>query len=90
MCSLKYFFTLSLSHLCARSLWVDCCFLSDIFPFTSDIKELMREQGSNNVIVTSAHREILRQSSQDTISKSAPNHWPGKSMQTEQRIILPV
>uniref|UniRef100_A0A3Q1JIQ4 Pecanex-like protein n=1 Tax=Anabas testudineus TaxID=64144 RepID=A0A3Q1JIQ4_ANATE len=39
----------------------------DFFPFTSDIKELMREQGSNNVIVTSAHREILRQSSQDTI-----------------------
>ncbi|GLD46807.1 pecanex-like protein 3 isoform X1 [Lates japonicus] len=34
---------------------------------TKDIKELMREQGSNNVIVTSAHREILRQSSQDTI-----------------------
>lgn len=27
----------------------------------------MREQGSNNVIVTSAHREILRHSSQDTI-----------------------
>uniref|UniRef100_A0A671V9F0 Pecanex-like protein n=1 Tax=Sparus aurata TaxID=8175 RepID=A0A671V9F0_SPAAU len=34
---------------------------------TKDIKELMREQGSNNVIVTSAHREVLRQSSQDTI-----------------------
>ncbi|KAM4619872.1 pecanex-like protein 3 [Polymixia lowei] len=34
---------------------------------TKDIKELMREQGSNNVIVTSAHRDILRQSSQDTI-----------------------
>ncbi|TNN76197.1 Pecanex-like protein 3 [Liparis tanakae] len=34
---------------------------------TNDIKELMREQGSNNVIVTSAHREILRQRSQDTI-----------------------
>uniref|UniRef100_A0A8C4EC50 Pecanex-like protein n=1 Tax=Dicentrarchus labrax TaxID=13489 RepID=A0A8C4EC50_DICLA len=34
---------------------------------TKDIKELMREQGSNNIIVTSAHREILRQSSQDTI-----------------------
>lgn len=46
-----------------------CCFLSDFFSFTSDIKELMREQGSSNVIVTSAHREILRQSSQDTISK---------------------
>ncbi|XP_077448331.1 pecanex-like protein 3 isoform X1 [Stigmatopora argus] len=35
---------------------------------TKDIKELMREQGSNNVIVTSAHREILQQSSQDTVS----------------------
>lgn len=31
----------------------------------------MLEQGSNNMIVTSAHREMLRQSSQDTISKSA-------------------
>ncbi|KAK7926119.1 hypothetical protein WMY93_008429 [Mugilogobius chulae] len=38
---------------------------------TKDIKELMREQGSNNVIVTSAHRDVLRQSSQDTIR--APN-----------------
>uniref|UniRef100_A0A3B4Y4N6 Pecanex-like protein n=1 Tax=Seriola lalandi dorsalis TaxID=1841481 RepID=A0A3B4Y4N6_SERLL len=36
---------------------------------TKDIKELLREQGSNNVIVTSAHREILRQSSQDTIKQ---------------------
>uniref|UniRef100_A0A8D3AGC4 Pecanex-like protein n=1 Tax=Scophthalmus maximus TaxID=52904 RepID=A0A8D3AGC4_SCOMX len=36
---------------------------------TGDIKELMREQGSNNMIVTSAHREILRQSSQDTIKQ---------------------
>ncbi|XP_042354519.1 pecanex-like protein 1 isoform X1 [Plectropomus leopardus] len=34
---------------------------------TKDIKELMREQGSNNVIVTSAHRDILRQRSQDAI-----------------------
>ncbi|XP_061818437.1 pecanex-like protein 3 isoform X1 [Nerophis lumbriciformis] len=34
---------------------------------TKDMKELLREQGSNNVIVTSAHREMLRQSSQDTI-----------------------
>lgn len=32
---------------------------------TKDIKELMREQGSNNIIVTSAHREVLHQSSQD-------------------------
>lgn len=29
----------------------------------------MREQGSNNLIVTSAHREILRHSSQDPIRK---------------------
>uniref|UniRef100_A0A3Q3X8P9 Pecanex-like protein n=1 Tax=Mola mola TaxID=94237 RepID=A0A3Q3X8P9_MOLML len=36
---------------------------------TKDIKELMREQGSSNVIVTSANREILRQSSQDTIKQ---------------------
>lgn len=55
-------------------------FLSDFFPFTSDIKELMREQGSNNVIVTSAHREILRQSSQDTIRKSASDQWPETSI----------
>uniref|UniRef100_A0A8C9YAW3 Pecanex-like protein n=1 Tax=Sander lucioperca TaxID=283035 RepID=A0A8C9YAW3_SANLU len=34
---------------------------------TKDMKELMREQGNNNVIVRSAHREILRQRSQDTI-----------------------
>uniref|UniRef100_A0A669BUC8 Pecanex-like protein n=1 Tax=Oreochromis niloticus TaxID=8128 RepID=A0A669BUC8_ORENI len=38
---------------------------------TKDIKELMREQGSNNVIVTSAQREILRQSSQDPIKPGA-------------------
>lgn len=40
----------------------------------------MREQGSNNVIVTSAHRDILRQSSQDTISKSATIHRPETSI----------
>lgn len=56
----------NLDCLCTFSL--NIC--SDIFSFTTDIKELMREQGSNNVIVTSAHREVLRQSSQDTISKS--------------------
>lgn len=39
------------------------------FPF--DVKERTQEQGSSNVIVASAHREILRQSSQDTMSKSA-------------------
>ncbi|KAF7205729.1 pecanex-like protein 3 [Nothobranchius furzeri] len=33
---------------------------------TKDLKELTQAQGSNNVIVTSAHREILRQSSYDT------------------------
>ncbi|KAJ8266146.1 hypothetical protein GJAV_G00126460 [Gymnothorax javanicus] len=38
---------------------------------SKDIKDLMREQGSNNVIVTSAHREILRHSSQDTIRGSS-------------------
>ncbi|CDQ73728.1 unnamed protein product [Oncorhynchus mykiss] len=36
---------------------------------SKDIKDLMREQGSNNLIVTSAHREILRHSSQDPIRK---------------------
>lgn len=40
----------------------------------------MREQGSNNVIVTSAHRDILRQSSQDTISKSATIQRPETSI----------
>lgn len=39
--------------------------------FPSDVKERMQEQGSSNVIVASAHREVLRQSSQDTNSKSA-------------------
>lgn len=70
-----------------------CCFLSDFFPFISDIKELLREQGSNNVIVTSAHREILRQSSQDTISKSATILWPETTIihhHTEHCLILPV
>ncbi|XP_028840045.1 pecanex-like protein 3 isoform X2 [Denticeps clupeoides] len=32
-----------------------------------DIKELMRERGSNNIILTSAHREDIRHNSQDTI-----------------------
>uniref|UniRef100_A0A3B3VX27 Pecanex-like protein n=1 Tax=Poecilia latipinna TaxID=48699 RepID=A0A3B3VX27_9TELE len=35
---------------------------------TTDLKELTQAQGSNNVIVTSAHRAILRQSSQDAQS----------------------
>ncbi|XP_028322055.1 pecanex-like protein 3 isoform X2 [Gouania willdenowi] len=34
---------------------------------TKDIKELMQEQGSNNLIVRSMHREILRQTSLDAI-----------------------
>lgn len=34
----------------------------------SDIKELVREQGSNNVIVTSADRELLKRGSQENIS----------------------
>uniref|UniRef100_A0A3B5QEB3 Pecanex-like protein n=1 Tax=Xiphophorus maculatus TaxID=8083 RepID=A0A3B5QEB3_XIPMA len=38
---------------------------------TTDLKELTQAQGSNNVIVTSAHRAILRQSSQDAQSKAA-------------------
>uniref|UniRef100_A0A3B3Y3C4 Pecanex-like protein n=1 Tax=Poecilia mexicana TaxID=48701 RepID=A0A3B3Y3C4_9TELE len=35
---------------------------------TTDLKELTQAQGSNNVIVTSAHRAILRRSSQDAQS----------------------
>uniref|UniRef100_A0A8C9WFD5 Pecanex-like protein n=1 Tax=Scleropages formosus TaxID=113540 RepID=A0A8C9WFD5_SCLFO len=34
---------------------------------SKDIKEVMREQGSHNVILTSADRDILRHCSQDTI-----------------------
>lgn len=84
MFSVKYVHQVTVSQV------YSVCFLSDFFPFTLDIKELLREQGSNNVIVTSAHREILRQSSQDTISKSATTQWPETSiMQTEQCLILP-
>ncbi|KAL4648172.1 pecanex-like protein 3 [Arapaima gigas] len=36
----------------------------------SDIKEVMREQGGHNMIVTSTHRDILQHSSQDTIRGS--------------------
>uniref|UniRef100_A0A8C1FBC4 Pecanex-like protein n=1 Tax=Cyprinus carpio carpio TaxID=630221 RepID=A0A8C1FBC4_CYPCA len=32
---------------------------------SKDIKELLQEQGSSNVIVTSAHRDVLRHNSQD-------------------------
>lgn len=39
--------------------------------WVSDIKELVREQGSNNVIVTSADREMLRLSSQEKLSEWA-------------------
>ncbi|XP_026090408.1 pecanex-like protein 3 [Carassius auratus] len=35
---------------------------------SKDIKELMQEQGSSNVIVTSAHRDVLRHNSQDNTS----------------------
>ncbi|XP_014902256.1 pecanex-like protein 3 isoform X1 [Poecilia latipinna] len=54
---------------------------------TTDLKELTQAQGSNNVIVTSAHRAILRQSSQDAqrpssmvqscISDSPGGEFPG-------------
>lgn len=37
-----------------------------------DIKELMQEQGYNNMIVTSAHRDVLRRNSQDNTSKNGP------------------
>lgn len=37
----------------------------------ADIKELVREQGSNNVIVTSADREMLKLSSQEKLSEWA-------------------
>ncbi|XP_045429680.1 pecanex-like protein 3 isoform X4 [Pipistrellus kuhlii] len=37
-----------------------------------DIKELVREQGSNNVIVTSADREMLRLSSQEKLIGDLP------------------
>uniref|UniRef100_A0A3P9PXB6 Pecanex-like protein n=1 Tax=Poecilia reticulata TaxID=8081 RepID=A0A3P9PXB6_POERE len=39
---------------------------------TTDLKELTQAQGSNNVIVTSAHRAILRQSSQDAQIPGVP------------------
>lgn len=35
----------------------------------ADIKELVREQGSNNVIVTSADREMLKLNSQEKLSE---------------------
>lgn len=37
----------------------------------ADIKELVREQGSNNVIMTSADREMLKLSSQEKLSEWA-------------------
>uniref|UniRef100_A0A4W5MKT5 Pecanex-like protein n=1 Tax=Hucho hucho TaxID=62062 RepID=A0A4W5MKT5_9TELE len=43
---------------------------------SKDIKDLMREQGSNNLIVTSAHREILRHSSQDPIPYNLGSAYP--------------
>uniref|UniRef100_A0A8C3SYH0 Pecanex-like protein n=1 Tax=Chelydra serpentina TaxID=8475 RepID=A0A8C3SYH0_CHESE len=44
-----------------------------------DIKELVREQGSNNVIVTSADRELLNRSSQENIGKCPA--WGGGAVQ---------
>lgn len=44
--------------------------LADAFgAMVADIKELVREQGSNNVIVTSADREMLKLSSQEKLSE---------------------
>lgn len=43
----------------------------------ADIKELVREQGSNNVIVTSADREMLKLSSQEKLSEWA---WCGRGL----------
>lgn len=37
----------------------------------SDIKELVREQGNNNVTVTSADREMLKLNSQEKLSEWA-------------------
>lgn len=42
-----------------------------------DIKELVREQGSNNVIVTSADREMLKLSSQENLIGDLPQTPPG-------------
>lgn len=45
---------------------------ADAFGATvADIKELVREQGSKNVIVTSADREMLKLSSQEKLSEWA-------------------
>ncbi|XP_069036469.1 pecanex-like protein 3 isoform X2 [Lepisosteus oculatus] len=41
---------------------------------SKDIEELMREQGSRNVIVTSAHREILKRGSQDPLGGLSAEH----------------
>lgn len=42
-----------------------------------DIKELVREQGSNNVIMTSADREMLKLSSQEKLIGDLPQTPPG-------------
>lgn len=47
-----------------------------------DIKELVREQGSNNVIVTSADREMLKISSQEKLSEWA-GLWQEEQMSCE-------
>ncbi|XP_060032049.1 pecanex-like protein 3 isoform X7 [Erinaceus europaeus] len=45
-----------------------------------DIKELVREQGSNNVIVTSADREMLKLSSQERLIRALPQTPPGAAL----------
>lgn len=44
---------------------------ADSRAMVADIKELVREQGSNNVIMTSADREMLKLSSQEKLSEWA-------------------
>uniref|UniRef100_G3UBP2 Pecanex-like protein n=1 Tax=Loxodonta africana TaxID=9785 RepID=G3UBP2_LOXAF len=45
-----------------------------------DIKELVREQGSNNVIVTSADREMLKLGSQEKLIGDLPQTPPGAAL----------
>uniref|UniRef100_G3T7M6 Pecanex-like protein n=1 Tax=Loxodonta africana TaxID=9785 RepID=G3T7M6_LOXAF len=49
---------------------------ADVFGTTiADIKELVREQGSNNVIVTSADREMLKLGSQEKLISCSFSSW---------------
>ncbi|KAG8522605.1 Pecanex-like protein 3 [Galemys pyrenaicus] len=50
---------------------------ADISATLADIKELVREQGSNNVIVTSADREMLKLNSQEKLIGDLPQTPPG-------------